>query len=211
MSASTPSRSIPIRNATVMQPRALFSLIPGFLDAATCRRLRDAMDRGAAIPAEVLGSEIVIDDSARRVSDVEVDRSTLAVVELKLESARAVIQAYHGLPIIEREGPSFLRYGPGGFYRRHCDQAAEAAWPDAARRQVSLVIFLNSSRSVPEPDEFSGGELVMFPEDLAEVPAGEPIEIVPLEGSLIAFRAATAHEVRPVFVGVRDVIVDWFY
>ena len=90
MSASTPSRSIPIRNATVMQPRALFSLIPGFLDAATCRRLRDAMDRGAAIPAEVLGSEIVLDDNARRVSDVEVDRSTLAVVELKLESARAV-------------------------------------------------------------------------------------------------------------------------
>ena len=169
------------------------------------------MDRGAAIPAEVLGSEIVLDDSARRVSDVEVDRSTLAVVELKLESARAAIQAYHGLPIVEREGPSFLRYGPGGFYRRHCDQAAEAAWPDAARRQVSLVIFLNSSRSVPEPDEFSGGELVMFPEDVLDVPAGEPIEIVPLEGSLIAFRAATAHEVRPVSVGVRDVIVDWFY
>ena len=211
MSASTPSRSIPIRNATVMQPRALFSLIPGFLDAATCRRLRDAMDRGAAIPAEVLGSEIVLDDSARRVSDVEVDRSTLAAVELKLESARAAIQAYHGLPIVEREGPSFLRYGPGGFYRRHCDQAAEAAWPDAARRQVSLVIFLNSSRSVPEPDEFSGGELVMFPEDVPDLPAGDPIEIVPLEGSLIAFRAVTVHEVRPVSLGVRDVIVDWFY
>ena len=43
------------------------------------------------------------------------------------------------------------------------------------------------------------------------MPAGEPIEIVPLQGSLIAFRAATAHEVRPVSVGVRDVIVDWFY
>ena len=135
----------------------------------------------------------------------------LAAVELKLESARAAIEAYHGLPIDEREGPSFLRYGPGGFYRRHCDQAAEAAWPDAARRQVSLVIFLNSSRSVPEPNEFSGGELVMFPEDVPDVPTGEPIEIVPQQGSLIAFRAATAHEVRPVSAGVRDVIVDWFY
>jgi len=211
MSASTPSRSIPIRNATVMQPRALFSLIPGFLDAATCCRLRDTMDRGIAAPAVVLDSEIVLDDAARRVSDIDVDRSTLAAVELKLESARAAIEAYHGLPIDEREGPSFLRYGPGGFYRRHRDQAAEAAWPDAARRQVSLVIFLNSSRSVPEPNEFSGGELVMFPEDVPDVPTGEPIEIVPQQGSLVAFRADTAHEVRPVSAGVRDVIVDWFY
>ena len=169
------------------------------------------MDRGLAVPAEVLDSEIVVDDGVRRVSDIEVDRSTLAVVELKLESARPAIEAYHGLPIVEREGPSFLRYGPGGFYRRHCDQAAEATWPDAVRRQVSLVIFLNSSRSVPEPNEFSGGELVMFPEESVGLPASEPIEIVPLEGSLVAFRAATAHEVRPVYGGVRDVIVDWFY
>ena len=163
------------------------------------------------MPAEVLDSEIVVDDSVRRVSDVEVDPSTLAAVERKLERARAAIEAYHGLPIVGREGPSFLRYGPGGFYRRHCDQAAEAAWPDAVRRQVSVVIFLNSSRSAPEPNEFSGGELVMFPEQLPNVTAGEPIEIVPLEGSLVAFRAATAHEVRPVSAGVRDVIVDWFY
>jgi len=169
------------------------------------------MDRGIAVPAEVLGSEVVLDDGARRASDIDVDPSTLTVVELKLESVRAAIASYHGLPITEREGPSFLRYGPGGFYRRHCDQALEAAWPDASRRQVSLVIFLNSSRSVPEPDEFSGGELVMFPEDSPVFPAGEPIEIVPQEGSLIAFRAATAHEVRPVSAGVRDVIVDWFY
>ena len=194
-----------------MQPRALFSLIPGFLDAATCRRLRDAMDRGIAGPAEVLDSEIVLDDGVRRVSDIEVDRVTLAAVERKLESARAPIEAYHGGPIAEREGPSFLRYAPGGFYRRHCDQAAAAAWPDAARRQVSLVIFLNSSRPVPQPNEFSGGELVMFPEESPDSPAGEPMRIVPVEGSLVAFRAATAHEVRPVAAGVRDVIVDWFY
>jgi predicted 2-oxoglutarate/Fe(II)-dependent dioxygenase YbiX len=120
------------------------------------------MDRGIAGPAEVLDSEIVLDDGVRRVSDIEVDRVTLAAVERKLESARAPIEAYHGGRIAEREGPSFLRYAPGGFYRRHCDQAAEAAWPDAARRQVSLEIFLNSSQFEPQPNEISGGELVMF-------------------------------------------------
>jgi predicted 2-oxoglutarate/Fe(II)-dependent dioxygenase YbiX len=169
------------------------------------------MDRGIAAPAEVLDSEIVVDDAVRRVLDIEVDRSTLALVDLKLDNARAAIEAYHRLPVVEREGPSFLRYAPGGFYRRHRDHAADAAWPEAARRQVSLVIFLNSSRPVPEANEFSGGELIMFPEAPEHSPAGEPVEIVPQEGSLVAFRADTAHEVRPVSAGVRDVIVDWFY
>jgi len=169
------------------------------------------MDQGIALPAEVLDSEIVVDDAVRRVSDIEVDRSTLALVEARLDNARTAIEAYHRLPVVEREGPSFLRYAPGGFYRRHRDQAADAAWSEAARRKVSLVIFLNSSRSFPEPNEFSGGELIMFPEDSVHSPAGEPIEIVPQEGALVAFRADTAHEVRPVSAGVRDVIVDWFY
>ena len=194
-----------------MQSRALFCLIPGFLDAATCRQLRAAMDSGVAEPAEVLGSEVVIDQRARRASDIEVDLPTLAAVELKLEDARAAIALYHGLSITGREGPSFLRYDPGGFYRRHCDQAVEDAWPDAARRQLSVVVFLNSSRSAPERDEFSGGELVMFPEISPGFPAGEPLEIVPRQGYLVAFLATTPHEVRPVSAGVRDVIVDWFY
>lgn len=169
------------------------------------------MDGGVAEPAEVLGSEVVIDQRARRASDIEIDPSTLAVVELKLKGARAAIARYHGLSIAGREGPSFLRYGPGGFYRRHCDQAVEALWPDASRRRISVVVFLNSSRSAPEQDEFSGGELVMFPEVSPGLPAGEPIEIVPRQGYLVAFLAATPHEVRPVTAGVRDVIVDWFY
>ena len=75
----------------LMQSRALFCLIPGFLDAVTCRRLRAVMDSGVAEPAEVLGSEVVIDQRARRASDIEVDPPTLAAVELKLESARAAI------------------------------------------------------------------------------------------------------------------------
>ena len=62
-----------------------------------------------------------------------------------------------------------------------------------------------------EQDEFSGGELVMFPEVSPGFPAGEPIEVVPKQGHLVAFLAATPHEVRPVAAGVRDVIVDWFY
>ena len=169
------------------------------------------MDQGGAEPAELLGSDIVVDRDVRRASSIEVDPMTLEAVELKLESARAAITAYHGLSIGRREGPSFLRYGPGGFYRRHCDQAVDAAWPEAAGRQISVVVFLNSSRSDPTREEFSGGELVMFPEVSPDMPEGAPLEIVPRQGCLVAFPSATAHEVRPVSAGVRDVIVDWFY
>jgi len=169
------------------------------------------MDRGTAEPAEVLGDGVVLDRAARRACSIEVDPSAIAAVETKLDAVRSDVAAHYGLPLDTREGPGFLRYAEGGFYRRHCDRAAESAWPGASRRQVSLVVFLNSSRSASPKGEFSGGELVIFQEEADGRQAGEPIRIVPRQGCLVAFHAAMAHEVRPVAHGARDVIVDWFY
>jgi predicted 2-oxoglutarate/Fe(II)-dependent dioxygenase YbiX len=33
----------------------------------------------------------------------------------------------------------------------------------------------------------------------------------PTEGTIVAFPAATLHEVLPVDAGTRDVVVDWYY
>ena len=51
---------------------------------------------------------------------------------------------------------------------------------------------------------------MIYPEPPADEP-GDPLEITPREGLLVAFDAARLHEVRPVAGGTRDVIVDWFY
>lgn len=185
-------------------------LAPEFLDAATCRRVRASMDQGTAEPAEVLEPGVTLDVEVRRAFSIEVDPATLVAIEAKLDAARDAVGAYYRLPLVKREGAGFLRYAPGGFYRPHRDRAIDAAWPGASERLIALVVFLNSSRSGRAHGDFSGGELLIFPEP-SEAPSREPMTVTPREGFLVAFHAAVLHEVRPVIGGMRDVIVDWYY
>jgi predicted 2-oxoglutarate/Fe(II)-dependent dioxygenase YbiX len=168
----------------------------GFLDPATCHRVRTAMDGADFEPAHVLTEEISLDLEVRRASSVEVDAETLALVEQAIESERARLEGFFSKRLAEREGAGFLRYGPGGFYRPHRDRGTVPSWPAASRRTVAVVVFLN--------DGFSGGALRVFGDEGVQ-------EIVPREGTLAAFPAATLHEVAPVIDGTRDTVVDWFY
>jgi predicted 2-oxoglutarate/Fe(II)-dependent dioxygenase YbiX len=176
--------------------------IDEFLDAAACRRIRRAMDHGAIEPAEILDGSIAVDEEVRRATSIEVDPATSAAVEQRLDMARDAIGRFFGVALTAREGANFLRYGRGDFYLPHVDRAVIDSWPDAARRQIALVIFLNSSTTVPGPDEFSGGALCLIE---------ARVDVIPREGLLVAFDAGLLHEVAPVGEGTRDVIVDWFY
>ena len=150
------------------------------------------MDDGIADAAEVIDGEIEQQGDVRRAASIEVDAHTLAVVERRLDEVRASVGAFFGISVTGREGAGFLRYGPGGFYRPHFDRAEVAAWPGAARRRITAVVFLNSG-------DFAGGVLRV---------GDQPI--VPETGMLAAFPADTVHEVTPVRDGVRDTIVDWY-
>jgi predicted 2-oxoglutarate/Fe(II)-dependent dioxygenase YbiX len=190
-----------------MNPREP-TLLQDFLDAATCREVRRAMNRGAADAAEVLDRGITLDDEARRASSIDVDPCTLAAVETRLDEVRDALSARCGVPLHGREGAGFIRYSDGGFYRLHRDRSNDADWPAAAQRRIAVVVFLNSGQDA-EHAEFRGGELVIYPEPEDE--RRDPIRITPREGLLVAFDAAQLHEVRPVAGGTRDVIVDWYY
>lgn len=177
-------------------------LIERFLDAATCRRIRDLMDRGAIEPAEILEDTIALDEEVRRATSIEVAPAVVAAIEQRLDRTREEVERFFGLTLTSREGANFLRYGAGGFYLPHVDRAATDSWPDAARRQIALVVFLNSSLPAPGPGQFSGGELCLI---------DARVDVTPREGMLVAFDAGMLHEVAPVGQGTRDVIVDWFY
>ena len=177
-------------------------LIEAFLDAATCRRFRALMDQGAVQPAEILDDAIILDEEVRRVAVIDVPASALEEVEQRLDSARDEVGRFFGLSLTSREGANFLRYRTGGFYLPHVDRAVSESWPDAARRQIALVVFLNGSVPTPGAGEFSGGELYLIE---------ARVDVVPREGLLVAFDAGMLHEVAPVAAGTRDVIVDWFY
>ena len=186
------------------------TLIPDFLDPATCREVRTAMDRGIAEAAEVLSVGIALDESARRATSIDVDAGTLRMVEERLETSRDVLSARCGMVLGAREGTGFLRYAEGGFYGPHRDQGRNAEWPAASQRRLSLVVFLNSARDDPQGGGFVGGELVIY-RGSPPVGADDPIRVTPRAGLLVAFDATRVHEVRTVTRGVRDVVVDWFY
>jgi predicted 2-oxoglutarate/Fe(II)-dependent dioxygenase YbiX len=173
-------------------PSAVF-VIHRFLDATTCAAVRKAMDRGVMEPAEVLADEIERQDEVRRAANVEVDPATLHAIERRLDEQRDTIGAFFDVPVTGREGPSFLRYREGSFYRQHTDRGHLPSWPAAALRRITVVVFLNAG-------DYRGGVLRIDGTDVrAEA------------GMLVAFSAAAPHEVTTVAAGTRDAIVDWFY
>jgi predicted 2-oxoglutarate/Fe(II)-dependent dioxygenase YbiX len=131
----------------------------------------------------------------------------LAFVEARLDQERDRIARHFGLALTDREGTGFVRYQSGGFYRPHVDWSDSPAWPDAARRRVAAVVFLNASRAWDPTGEFDGGVLRLLP----DASVGDSADIVPRVGTLVAFPAAWLHEVTTVVGGVRDAAVDWFY
>ena len=167
----------------------------GFWSDDDCARLRSAMDRGVQSPAEIFEEDFVVNPDVRNALDVAPGDEALAFVEKALGSVMPEVARHFGLALRTSEGAGFLRYGSGGLYKIHSDVIADVA--EQFPRRISVVVFLSAVQ---------GGELRLHPGD-----GTEPVDLVPVPGTLIAFRSETLHEVRPVFDGVRDVVVDWYY
>jgi SM-20-related protein len=180
----------------------------GFFDKAACARVRAAMHRGEAEAAEIYVNGYVIDERIRRTLDIAVDSETVAMVERAFADLRPEVADFFGEALSAAEGPGFLRYPPGGFYRAHRDCLDEPG--QEFPRRVSLVLFLTDGDRGAGDGHCTGGCLRLY--GVAE-PAHEtvPLDISPVAGTLIAFRSQVLHEVLPVTGGVRDAIVDWLY
>jgi predicted 2-oxoglutarate/Fe(II)-dependent dioxygenase YbiX len=181
---------------------------PGFFDKAACAIVREAMDRGPAEPAEIYVNGYAVDEGVRRTFDVAVDPKTLRIVERALADVRPQVSRFFGETLRAAEGPGFLRYPPGGFYRAHRDRLDEPG--QQFSRRVSVVLFLTDSDCGAGDGRCEGGSLRLYG---VVDPRQEtvPLDIAPAAGTLVAFRSHVLHEVLPVTDGVRDAIVDWFY
>src|SRR5262245_37642430 len=176
------------------------------MDAPDCRRVQTAMDAGAVEPAEVLSDTVELQEEVRRASQIEVPDVVLAMVDARLDAMREAIARYYGVYLQGREGTSFLRYEVGGFYKGHVDRAHVSAWPMTARRKITVVLFLESSREAERSGGFSGGLLRLYPDETSR-----PVDVTATRGTLVAFPADMLHEITPITAGRRDTIVDWFY
>lgn len=155
-------------------------------------RIRAAIGNAHMLPAEIYSDGYRSDQQARRAYEVEVDDDVIVDVQRALETVRPEVARFFDIPLTGDEGPGFVRYLAGGFYRRHCDVL------DEFPRRISVVLFLTTSGI-----ESEGGALRIYGPDA--------FDIVPAAGTLVAFPADVPHEVLPVTAGVRDVVVDWFY
>ena len=175
------------------------------MDDATCRRVQAAMDVGVREPSEVIGDDMALVEDVRRACHIEVPPAIFELIDAHLDAQRPAIGTFFQWRLGGREGFNLLRYESGGFYKPHVDRADLPAWPPAARRALTVILFLESSREADADGSFNGGILRLFPE-------GEdaPVEIVPRRGMLVAFPADTVHEVTLVEDGYRDTVVDWF-
>lgn len=174
------------------------------MDDATCRRVQAAMDIGVREPTEIIEGEMTVAEDVRHASHIEVPPAIFELVDAHLDAQREALGAFFEFPLEGREGVNLLRYDAGGFYKPHVDRGHLPAWPPAARRSLTVVLFLESSRDADPAGGFTGGVLRLFPV------GAEPIEIIPRRGTLVAFPADTIHEVSPVVGGHRDTVVDWF-
>ena len=147
-------------------------------------------------PAEIHAEGFRVDEEARRAFDVEIAVDLLDEVRRSIEEIRPKVAQFFGLVLSGDEGPGFLRYSAGGFYRRHRDVGP--GWAKEWPRRISVVVFLTTAGEVCE-----GGALRLY--------YARPLDIAPCAGTLVAFPAATPHEVLPVTSGVRDAVVDWFF
>ena len=181
---------------------------PGFFDRAICASVRAAMDRGPAEAAEIYGSGYVVDERVRRTFDVAVDPRTVRAVERAFADVRPDVSRFFGEMLSAAEGPGFLRYPTGGFYRAHRDYLDEPG--QEFSRRVSLVLFLTDADRGVGDGRCEGGSLRLYG---VVDPAHETVtlDISPAAGTLVAFRSGVLHEVLSVTDGVRDAIVDWFY
>jgi predicted 2-oxoglutarate/Fe(II)-dependent dioxygenase YbiX len=167
-----------------------------FWKPAACSRVRAAMERGRGTIAEIYADGYRVDENTRRAFDVDVDADTVEEVQRDIDAVRSKVAQFFGMTLSGEEGPGFLRYEYGGFYRLHCDIAA--GLDDSFPRRISIVVFLTSAGCGCE-----GGSLRLY--------TPEALEIAPRAGMLVAFPSDIPHEVLPVTAGVRDAVVDWFY
>ena len=143
-------------------------------------------------PALVETMDLAQSASIRKSSAVFVfpNESTNWVFERLGKGVREINDAVYGFDASQfREGFQFTRYEVGEYYRPHFDIGPGKL----TERKLSLTVQLSA------PEEYSGGELIIYPGFVAAKD----------QGSMTVFPSFMCHNVNPVTTGVRYSLVSW--
>src|SRR5258706_8744928 len=94
-----------------------------FCSRSACIQIRAEMDRGVSSRAQIYMDGYCVEEDVRRAFEVDVDETVVDEVQRALDTIRVQVAQFFGTPLSGEEGPGFVRYGCGGFYRVHRDVA----------------------------------------------------------------------------------------
>jgi PKHD-type hydroxylase len=143
-------------------------------------------------PALVETMDLDQSTSIRRSSAVFVapSKTTYWVFDRLGKTIREINNTVYGFEVSQfREGFQFTRYEVGEYYGPHFDIGPGKL----TERKLSLTVQLSA------PEDYTGGELVIYPEFVA------PKD----QGTMTVFPSFMCHDVRPVKSGVRYSLVSW--
>lgn len=143
-------------------------------------------------PALVETMDLAQSTNIRKSSAVFVapSRSTNWVFERLGKAVREVNDSVYGFAVSQfREGFQFTRYEVGEYYGPHFDIGPGKL----TERKLSLTVQLSA------PEEYTGGELIIYPEFVA------PKD----QGTMTVFPSFMCHNVCAVKTGVRHSLVSW--
>ena len=118
------------------------------------------------------------------------NRSTNWVFKRLGKAVRKINDTVYGFDVTQfREGFQFTRYEVGEYYGPHFDIGPG----NLSERKLSSTVQLSA------PEDYTGGELIIYPEFVAAKD----------RGSMTVFPSFMCHDVRPVMSGVRYSLVTW--
>ena len=191
-------------------------LIEKFLAEDDCKKLIDLIAVAPKVRGGVIGDHgtLRMDERRRSVDDAQLPPS--AVVELKQSflDLQPDLEAHYKMPLVwGGEGPDYLLYRTGDFFKPHDDVTVYPPDPTSriARRRVAVVLFLNRHAHEPGEDCFGGGLLRFY--GLLNGPQWQdcPLGLEPQPGLLVAFPSRLVHEVTPITFGERYSILTGFH
>jgi PKHD-type hydroxylase len=180
-----------MNEALELKDQTRLAAIPSAFTPEECARLI-AEFTPRLKPALVDTLNLAQSTGIRRSSAVFIfpDASTRWVFDRLSDAIREINDEVYGFEISEfREGFQFTRYEVGEYYGPHFDIGPGRL----AERKLSMTVQLSA------PEDYTGGELVIYPEFVAAKD----------RGSLTVFPSFMCHDVRPVQTGVRYSLVSW--
>lgn len=168
-------------------------VIEDFLSEEQCDQIRGEANASRLVSAKIVDSTdtVNIQDSYRKTKTAQISKSRLLNIYEQILLLKPAIEDHFNIELEGCEVPQVLVYHTGDYFKVHRDNVAgqDTVVTRTAKRQISIVIFLNDQTAEPAEGSYCGGSLNLY--DILDNPSwkdkGFPIK--GRSGLLFAFRS----------------------